>query len=216
MNNELQELASQLRQPTGEKGIMIGNMMDTTNIKMSEHSIDNLQLQNNLSILELGHGKCGHLKYLLDKARNLTYYGLEISELMHQEALKQNLTAVSNKQATYSLFDGNNIPFQDETFNRIFTVNTIYFWSDPSAYIKEIYRVLSGNGILNITFAHKDFMLQLPFTQFGFTLHNVEEVIQLINSSPFSKTKINTDSEMIPNKLGELVNRTFSTISCYK
>lgn len=216
MNDELQELASQLRQPTGEKGIMIGNMMDVTNIKMSKHSIDHLQLKNNLSVLELGHGKCGHMTYLINKAENLNYHGLEISELMHQEALKQNPKAVADKQATFSLFDGKNIPFQNETFNRIFTVNTIYFWENPGSYIKEIYRILSDNGIFNITFAHKDFMQQLPFTQFEFTLYNIEEVIQLINSSPFSKTEINTDSEMIPNKLGDLVNRTFSTISCYK
>lgn len=216
MNNDLQELAAQLRQPSGEKGLMIGDMMNTTNIKMSLQSIDKLHLKNNDAVLELGHGKCGHLDYLMNKAENLSYRGLEISELMHREAQKQNAERIEKKQALFSLFDGNNIPFPDNTFNRVFTVNTVYFWRAPLEYLTEIYRVLATGGILNITFAHKEFMQQLPFTQFGFTLYHTGDVQNLISKTPFSKTEINSESEMIPNKLGEMVKRDFSTISCYK
>src|SRR5690606_41662511 len=39
-SEELKELAEQLRQPNGLKGIEIADMMNETNIKMTLHSID--------------------------------------------------------------------------------------------------------------------------------------------------------------------------------
>ena len=85
-DKELQELASQLKCPNGIKGVEVADLMNETNISMTLHSIDRLNLLDNDSILELGHGNCAHLPYVLQQKKNLTYHGLEISELMYKEA----------------------------------------------------------------------------------------------------------------------------------
>jgi len=167
---ELQAIASQLKNPSGEKGIEMGNMMNETNINMTRHSIQNLNISKENKILELGHGNAGHVEFLFEQVEKLKYYGLEMSELMFQEARQINRNFVSQKQAFFSLYDGNIIPFEEESFDKIFTVNTIYFWQEPEKLLLEIYRVLKSNGNFCLTFAEEDFMKKLPFTQFEFEL----------------------------------------------
>ena len=91
MNEEdLKSIANQLSKPDGEHGIQVAEMMNTTNFYMTSDCINQMNLKDNSSVLEIGHGNCGHLKYLLGTANNLKYVGLEISSLMSKEAKKIN------------------------------------------------------------------------------------------------------------------------------
>lgn len=209
---ELQAIASQLKHPSGEKGIEMGNMMNETNINMTKHSIQNLNISKENTILELGHGNGGHVEFLFEQADNLKYYGLEMSELMFQEARQTNRNFVSQKQAFFSLYDGNIIPFENESFDKIYTVNTIYFWQEPEKLLLEIYRVLKSNGNFCLTFAEEDFMKTLPFTQFEFKLYSTEKAEELIGKSSFKIVYKETRIEKIKSKTGELVDRAFTTI----
>lgn len=208
---ELKELASQLRQPNGAKGIEIADMMHETNISMTLHSIECLNLNGNETIMELGHGNGGHVKQLLEDKPDLIYYGLEISELMHEEAKHINEDFINARQAFFHLYNGSQIPFNDHFFDRIFTVNTLYFWKDPNAFLKELYRILKPEGQLNITFAQKSFMQQLPFTQFHFELYDTDKLEQLVAGSSFKITASETRTERIKSKTGDWVDRAFTT-----
>jgi len=209
---ELHEIASQLKHPTGEKGIEMANMMNETNINMTRHSIQNLNISAENIILEMGHGNAGHVEFIFEQAENLKYYGLEMSELMFQEARQINRNFVSQKQAFFSLYDGNNIPFEDEFFDKIFTVNTIYFWKEPEKMLSEIYRILKPNGVFCITFAEESFMKQLPFTKYEFELYSTEKVEKLIQRTSFKITNKETLTEKVKTRTGELVDRDFTTI----
>jgi len=209
---ELQAIAAQLKHPTGEKGIEMANMMHETNINMARHSIQNLNISKENKILELGHGNAGHVAFIFEKADNLKYYGLEMSELMFQEARQINRNFVSQKQAFFSLYDGNVIPFEDEFFDKIFTVNTIYFWQQPEKLLLEIYRVLKPEGIFCITFAEESFMKTLPFTQYEFELYSTEKVEKLIQKTVFKITNKETLTEKVKTRTRELVDRQFTTI----
>jgi ubiquinone/menaquinone biosynthesis C-methylase UbiE len=209
---ELQAIAAQLKHPTGEKGIEMANMMHETNINMTRHSVQNLNISKENKILELGHGNAGHVEFLFEKDENLKYYGLEMSELMFQEARQINRNFVSQKQAFFSVYDGNVIPFEDEFFDKIFTVNTIYFWQQPEKLLLEIYRVLKPDGIFCITFAEESFMKTLPFTQYEFELYSTEKVEKLIQKTAFKITNKETLTEKVKTRTGELVDRQFTTI----
>ena len=209
---ELHEIASQLKHPTGEKGIEMANMMHETNINMTRHSFQNLNISAGNVILELGHGNAGHLEFIFEQAENLKYYGLEMSELMFQEARQINRNFVSQKQAFFSVYDGNVIPFQDPFFDKIFTVNTIYFWQEPEKLLLEIYRVLKPNGVFCITFAEESFMKTLPFTQYEFKLYSSEKVEQLVQKALFKMVHKETLTEKVKTRTGELVDRDFTTI----
>jgi ubiquinone/menaquinone biosynthesis C-methylase UbiE len=209
---ELNEIASQLKHPTGEKGIEMANMMHETNINMTRNSFQNLNISAGNVILELGHGNAGHVELIFEQAKNLKYYGLEMSELMFQEARQINRNFISQKQAFFSIYDGNVIPFEDAFFDKIFTVNTIYFWQDPEKLLSEIYRILKSHGVFCITFAEESFMKTLPFTQYEFKLYNTEKVEQLVQKTLFKMVYKETLTEKVKTRTGELVDRDFTTI----
>lgn len=215
-NKKLRELAVQLRHPQGEKGIEIADMMHETNINMTLHSVSCLNIQDHDRVLELGHGNCGHLPDILGKNKEAAYFGLETSELMYREAMRINESFVQENQAFFHLYDGLYIPFPDHYFHKIFTVNTIYFWTKPEFLLSELYRVLKENGILCITFADEDFMQTLPFTRFGFELYSTEKVNKLIEKTPFQILKTSTETETIKSKTGGLTNRIFMTTALKK
>lgn len=208
-NDFLQKLAAQLSCPQNEAGIEVANMMHNSNIGMTQKTIAALNLTKGDMILELGHGNCKHLPEILNKAENTSYYGLEISELMQQQATENNGTAMQSNRASFHLYDGNIIPFSNNTFHKILTVNTIYFWEDAEAFIKEIYRVLKPGGRFAIGFADKDFMESLPFTAYGFDLYSKERIYTLADVAGFHVIEISAFTEKIKSKAGDEVERLF-------
>ncbi|REC47665.1 class I SAM-dependent methyltransferase [Chryseobacterium pennipullorum] len=212
---ELKTLAQNLANPQGEKGIEIGEMMNATNIGMTLESIRTLLIEDDERILEIGHGNAGHVKSLIHLATNLKYTGIDISETMYTEARRINKDFES--QADFILYDGMELPFEDGSFDKIFTVNTVYFWKDPAAFLNEIYRVLKDDGTFVLTFAQKDFMEKLPFTAYDFTLYNNSDMEELISKSHFKRMKTSEKEEQIKSKTGdETIQRIYTVLTIKK
>ena len=213
---ELQEIESQLHCPTGSKGIEMGKTMNETNIGMTLNTIKFLDIQDQHSVLEFGHGNCGHLSKLMAVAKDISYHGLEISEAMFDQAQRVNQDIISDKPIEFQLYDGETIPFQDNTFDRGMSVNTIYFCSNPVKLLDEIARVLKPNGYFVLTFAQKDFMKALPFIGDKFTLYDTESMQDLVNSSNIAWVQIADETEQVKNKAGDWVERRYSMVKLTK
>ncbi len=213
--NELKILALNLANPQGEKGIEIGEMMNATNIGMTLESIKALVIEDHDSILEIGHGNAGHLQNILNRAKKVKYTGIDISETMNKEARKIN--AEFSDQTEFILYEGKKLPFEDKVFDKIFTVNTVYFWENPVDYLNEIYRVLKDNGIFVLTFGQKEFMKNLPFTAYHFTLYSNEDLAELVSKSHFKRMKISEKQEEIKSKTGNgLIKRIYTVLTIKK
>ncbi|MBE5317843.1 methyltransferase domain-containing protein [Pedobacter sp. MR2016-19] len=210
---ELNNIAKQLSCPEGEHGIKTGEMMHASNLGMTSSAINALNLQNHDIVLEIGHGNGGHIAQLLSKAENLRYYGADISETIIVEAEKINQDFVDKGTVHFELTDGVTLPFENNQFDKIFTVNTIYFWSNPSKYLNEIKRTLKPNGILALCFADKTFMQNLPFTSYGFTLYEVEKVKELLESAGFKIKNTLKKTEQVQSKTGEQVEREYYVVT---
>src|SRR5690606_33437900 len=82
--------------------------------------------------------------------------------------------------------DGETLTFGDATFDKIFTVNTLYFWDAPERQLSEIRRVLRPSGIFCLAIASKAFMETMPFSTYGFRLYSAEEASQLLANNGFT------------------------------
>lgn len=209
---QLEALAAQLGNPSGEKGIEVAEMMNETNIGMTKNSISNLQLSPGDAVLELGHGNAGHLDFLFSQANDIQYTGLEISSLMHEEAKQSNHAQIESGKARFLLYDGGKMPLENHSIDKVFTVNTIYFWKDPKMVFAELSRILKPEGTFALTFAHRSFMEMLPFTAFGFTLYNPDEILKIISETNFQLDHEDDQKEVVKTKTGESVERFFSTL----
>ncbi len=209
---DLKDIARQLACPEGEHGIKTGEMMHASNIGMTSAAIDALNLQNDAIILEIGHGNGAHIEYLLKQANDIRYFGADISETMIAAAKRINTAFIEAGKVSFQLTNGQTLPYDNASFDGIFTVNTIYFWQNPNAYLLEIKRVLKPGGKLVFCFADKTFMEKLPFTPYGFTLYEVEKVQQLLVDSGFTLKNTTKNLEQVQSKTGEKVEREYYVV----
>ncbi|NQY08110.1 MAG: hypothetical protein HRT71_01165 [Flavobacteriales bacterium] len=83
---EPEELASQLRRPTGEGGIEIGNVMNELNGCMSSFVYNHMNVSENDQILEIEFGNGKLIPEILNKATNVSYTDIDLSDDMVREA----------------------------------------------------------------------------------------------------------------------------------
>ena len=213
-DHELQQLAKQLSHPEGEFGLEVAKEMHRSNIGMTRSALHALNLRPGDQILEIGHGNAAHLEYLLGLSEEISYTGLEISRTMHHAAKELNSHLAKEGMIRFCQYDGEKIPFADDSFTKIFTVNTVYFWSDPLAFAKEIQRVLHPLGKFVLTFAQKEFMETLPFTRFGFQLYDTQDLVSLLAKAGMRLEAQENFREVIQSKSGEKATREYTVLTC--
>jgi len=193
--NAYQQLAAQLRQPTGQSGIQTGEWMNRGNVQMNLDTIDVLNATAGDTILEIGMGNGFFVNNILQKHSSIKYTGADFSEVMVAEAKRINAAWVNKNQATFILSDVAALPFKDAGFNKIFTINTIYFWEDAVKILKELKRMLLPKGKLIITLRPKRQMKNYPFVKYGFNMFAKEEVLQLLAQNGFTLLRVIENQE---------------------
>ena len=209
---ELRAIAAQLAHPDGDTGRSIARMMDETNIGMTTHAFQSLNMLAEQAILEVGHGNAGHLAALFEQHPQIHYTGLERSSCMHKEAITTNESVIREGNARFFLYDGNEMPFVDQKFDAIFSVNTVYFWDNAPDFLGKLGALLKEDGKIAISFADKAFMETLPFTNFGFKLYAEPDMLTLADPTQLRHLETLPMVENVTNKLGETVERKFFTI----
>jgi len=182
----LQQLAAQLRQPTGEAGIQIGEWMNRGNVQINLDTIATLNAVADDNILEIGMGNGFFVKNILQEDESIQYTGADFSAVMVAEATRINAAWIAKKQAKFILSNVDALPFANNSFNKIFTINTIYFWEDVAKVLSEIKRMLQPNGKFIVTLRPKRQMKNYPFIQYGFNLFSKEEAVQLLTQNGFT------------------------------
>ncbi|GAA0551050.1 class I SAM-dependent methyltransferase [Chitinophaga japonensis] len=183
---ELKTIASQLGKPSGEDGIKTADSMHINNGGMIQRTIDLLGCREGDAVLEIGPGNGGYAPYVLSRAPGLRYYGIDISETMVQQAMQRNAALVKAGTASFTLGNGQELPYEDAFFDKVFTVNTLYFWEEPLRQLQEIRRVLKPQGRLSIGIRTRAFMEKLPFTQYGFRLYDADAATTLLEKAGYT------------------------------
>lgn len=211
MSDKLREIAAQFRRPEGGRGVEMARVMDACNGAMNRAATGSLGLSGGESVLELGHGVCGHLELLPAGVR---YCGLEISESMAKEAARLNRDAVEAGRASFLTYDGRTLPFADASFDKAFTVNTIYFWGDPGMFLGEVCRVLRPGGLFAVTFSYAEYMSTLPFTGYGFRLYDPGEAERMVAASgaPFTLVRTDEAADVVRDPADRPIERRFATL----
>nr|WP_262912694.1 class I SAM-dependent methyltransferase [Membranihabitans marinus] len=176
---------------------------------MTWSTVEQLKIQSKDKVLEIGPGLASHLDRILGIAENIKYYGLDISPLMIEEAIRINQIHVNHHRAFFQWYSGENIPYDNHYFHKIFTVNTLYFWKEPQVFLEEIYRVLKPLGSLIITFVQASTLEKLPFTKYGFKKYDDSSIEDLSSQSKFKTISLDSHTEIIKSKLGEEMKRDF-------
>lgn len=144
-------------------------------------------ISKNSCVLEVGFGEGYGIHHISQKAKMTV--GLELSEAYVENAKKK----YSNSSCTFMRYDGEKIPFEDNTFDYVISCMVIEHVLDIYTYLKEIYRVLKPGGYLYITTPNRKLRLkdhEEPFYRFHITEFDKESLFRVI-SKVFNDVTVN-------------------------
>lgn len=183
-------LAQQLRYPAGNLGKEVAEKMNKGNRLMNLETIKELHVSENDCVLEIGMGNGFFVKDILSSNNTIEYYGCDTSPEMVDQAIELNSGWVKNGRASFVVGDAHKLPYPNQHFNKIFTVNTIYFWEDAPKVFDEFKRTLKKDGTLIITIRPKAVMEKMPVSKYGFRLFSREDAIRVLSENGFKTINV--------------------------
>lgn len=190
MEQNFKFIAEQLRMPHGAFGKEIGEMMNQGNKLMNLATIEQLEVDSHDNILEIGMGNGYFVKDILQNDATILYTGCDYSGEMVNEAFNHNIDFIKKGQARFNRANASKLPYSGEYFNKVFTVNTIYFWDKVEEVLSEIKRVLKNKGVLILALRPRSVMENLPVTKYGFTTFSKGDCRDLLLKNGFDITSV--------------------------
>jgi SAM-dependent methyltransferase len=202
-------LAKHLGDPQGEIGRAVAANLNKSNAGGYSAALAKLGVNAGDRVIEIGFGNGREIPRVLSLSADVSYFGLDISDTMVAEAAEFNAGAV--RQGRVSLARGNSaaIPADANAFDKALAINTIYFWSDPAADLKEIRRVLGSDGRLVLGALAPASAAGRAVFQHGFRFYEKSEIENLLLSAGFRKVSIDTINETIVLPTGQPWNRDY-------
>lgn len=179
-------MAAQLRQPSGMMAKKVGERMNAANRSLYDATWRALQLRDGMSVLEIGFGNGLFFPELAAQANDLKLSGLDFSEAMMKEAKARNPELVKNGTLALHFGSSDRMPFADASFDRIYCINVVYFWEDPTAHLHEVKRVLKPGGQFIAALRTKATMEAMAFTRYGFIKYEQAEWEALLRANGFN------------------------------
>lgn len=190
----LQEyLSQQLSHPSGWGGRLLLRLLNRENAMMNQLALEQLQVQKGQQILEIGFGGGDLIARLLQTGLSLQIAGIDLSSVAIATVQQRFKTAIFHNHLTVHQASAVAIPFSDDTFDAVVTVNTVYFWADIETVLKQCYRVLKPGARVAIAYNSKAFLEKNQMTQHGCQTYAVEDVEAYLSIAGF--TDIQTVSD---------------------
>ena len=162
--------------PKGIGGKISTKIMNIINQKQYNAILKHMKLEPNDTVLDIGFGNGYLLNKLFKQNNNITIYGIEISNDMLNRVRNRNMEKINNGTLKLFLENISKTAFMENTFDKIYTVNTIYFWNELDKCFSEIKRILKHNGIFINVFYTKEYLNKIIYTGYGFNKYTLEEI----------------------------------------
>jgi len=209
------QMASMLGKPEGEVGRAVGEMLNRINANITSAVYQRLMLRDHDRILEIGFGNGRLLPALMALADDMTYVGLDRAETMVTEATAHNAELVAAARASFCLGSAESIPCKDESFDRVFAVNVIYFWPEPVRALAEMRRVLRPGGlsiVASIVMAPGEDPPPFAKSEYGFHRRSRAALLSLHRDAGFADVVVDDYSETAPLPDGSTRKRSYAII----
>ncbi len=192
--------SNQARKPTGLFGrFIMSTIFEIGNTDLNSFVHELLSVQSDDQILELGFGTGKLINKMAQEINDGCIVGVDFSDTMVSIAQKKNRKHVDKGKV--KLLGGNfdDLTFENEYFTKVYSVNTLYFWSNPAHTARKIANILKPKGKLVLAFEDIEQLQQRNLSNDVFHLYSNDTVHDLLRSTGFSgdisiKTKKRGDS----------------------
>lgn len=155
-------------------------VFDKGNANLNNFVKELISVKRNDHVLEIGFGT-GKLMYEMAETIETGHIeGIDFSETMFEAAKKKNKKHISSGKVKLTLGDFDKTPFKVNSFNKVGSVNTIYFWPNPEGTLKKIAEILKPDGMILLAFEDIDQLKERSLDPDVFNLYSKEEVENLL------------------------------------
>jgi len=139
---------NQFSGPHGWLGRVAGMLMARKNGPLNAWIVEQLELRPESRVLEIGFGPGLAVELAAAQAVRGRVAGLDKSAEMLAQARRRNRAAVRAGRVDLRLGSAERLPFGDGSFSHACAVNSLQFWPDAAAALRELQRVLEPGGRL--------------------------------------------------------------------
>ena len=140
---------------------------------------------------------CCILMNIINKKMYKRTVSLDISEDIKKQASKRNYLADGAGKLHLTVGDCCDLPYDNNYFDVVTSINTIYFWNDTVKGLSEINRVLKpGGSFFNVVYT-KEWLQKLSYTKKGFKFFEKNDFLSMGKQAGFSDITI---QEIVKNK----------------
>lgn len=132
--------------PTGEAGEQMLARMNESHGPLTAWGLSHFTWRGNETVLDIGCGGGANLKRMSVHVTTGHLTGVDYSETSVQTSRQTNEEAIKAGKMDISQGSVEKLPFADDSFDKITTVESFYFWPDPPENLKEVRRVLKKGG----------------------------------------------------------------------
>ncbi len=124
-----------------------GEEMREEHLHIAEKMLSQMTFAPNDKILDVGCGAGWLCGLLVDRVPQGQVVGMDVADAMVRRARKAYADRINLMFITAGVDD---IPWDDNFFNKAVSVESAYYWPDPAQGLREILRVLQPEGTLSI------------------------------------------------------------------
>lgn len=136
--------------PQGEYGEQMLERMNRSHAEVTSWALDQLSYKAGERALDIGCGGGATMARLAKRiqAAGSTGHvsGIDHSEVSCEASGQYNKDAIQAGQMDVACASVEALPFRDETFDIVTTVESFYFWPNPEESLKEVARVVKPDG----------------------------------------------------------------------
>ena len=185
----LKSIFTNCANPKGRTGRAMLRFMNFCHAPLTNWGLDLITFQDGWTMLDIGCGGGATLKRLLNKSKDSQVYGIDISQESVEKARKVNVKWL-DKNVFINLGSAEKLPYEEEKFNLVTAVETVYFWPNLSDCLKEVCRVLKHGGKFAILVEVVNTQSKWTDLCEGMTTYSPEDLKKMLDQAGFIKTEI--------------------------
>ncbi len=135
------------RKPQGNEGVQMLQRMNQSHLAVTAWALDFFRFDDGDRILDIGCGGGAALKRMSERVGSGHLTGVDYSDVSVELSKETNAADISSGKMEVLAASVESLPFGDGTFDKIVTVESFYFWPNPTENLKEVRRVLKSGGI---------------------------------------------------------------------
>lgn len=144
--NELSQRLNQCKKPSGEQGKQIADEMNESHFALTSWGMSKISIAPDSIILDVGCGGGRTIHRMAAIASAGKVFGIDYSPDCVAWSSAYNAELIKEGQVKILQAAVNEIPFQENYFDIVSAVETVYFWPALAESFKEIKRVLKPAG----------------------------------------------------------------------